>query len=351
MNSLAPLMRKHQTALIQHYQTRMRTQHYAALQAIIDCHTPVCGSLTYECHSCSKQQRYYQSCGHRSCPACQHRTNNQWLDRQRKKLLPVDYYMVTFTLPFELRHFAWNNQRWAYKTLFTTAVQTLSKFANHDKQLKVTLGMTGVLHTHSRRLDFHPHVHFIVPNGGFSNNRRRWKQKHGNYLFNGNALANVFRGKFLAAMKQDGMHVSVKTPRQWIAQCQAVGKGGPALIYLARYLYRGVINERNIINADNDNVTFRYQDSTTKCWKTRTEPVLRFLWLVLQHVLPKGFRRTRDYGFLHGNAKKIRQRLQLILRVKLPVENKPVKQTPNCPCCGLAMRFLGFVRYKPIIHR
>ncbi len=341
MIRLAQLMRDHQEELIQRYNSIMEPRHYYAMQSMIDCHTSACGEVQYDCHECSKHQHFAHACGNRSCPACQHKTNNEWLDRQRQKLLPVDYYMVTFTLPAELRNFVWHHQKWAYQTLFNVARQTLLTFAKNDKKLNATLGLTGVLHTNSRRLDYHPHVHFIVPNGGFSSDKKYWKQKAGKYLFNGRKLARVFRAKFIEAMKQKGYTVPKKTPSKWITQCESVGRGETAFVYLARYLYRGVITEKNIIKEGENVISFKYQENQSKQWKIRTEPTAKFLWLVLQHVLPKGFRRARDYGFLHSNAKRTLKRLQLILKVKLsvtPLIKEPeCKQKHPCPKCGLEM--------------
>jgi putative transposase/transposase-like zinc-binding protein len=341
MIRLAQLMRDHKAELVQRYGSSMDSQHHYAMQSIIDCHTPACGEIEYNCNECSEYQHYCHSCGNRSCPACQHKTNNEWLDRQREKLLPVNYYMITFTLPTELRSFIWHHQKWAYQTLFDVAKQTLLTFAKNDKKLNAILGLTGVLHTHSRRLEYHPHVHFIVPNGGLSTDKKSWKQKPGKYLFNGRQLACVFRAKFIEAMKQNDYSLPDKTPTKWVTQCESVGRGESAYIYLARYLYRGVITEKNIIKKDQGCVTFKYQENQSKQWKTRTEPVAKFLWLVLQHVLPKGFRRARDYGFLHSNAKQTLKRLQLILKVKLsviPAINKTEhKKKHLCPTCGLEM--------------
>jgi hypothetical protein len=349
MIRLAQLMRDHQESVITRYGSMMGPRHHYAMQSMIDCHTPACGEVQYDCHDCSKHQHFYHSCGNRSCPACQHKANNEWLDRQRQKLLPVDYYMVTFTLPAELRAFVWHHQKWAYQTLFDVARQTLMTFAKNDKKLNATLGLTGVLHTHSRRLDYHPHVHFIVPNGGLSPDKTIWRQKTGNYLFNGRKLASVFRAKFIEAMKQKGYTSPKAVPSKWIAQCESVGRGEAAYVYLARYLYRGVITEKNIINVDQNGVTFKYQENQSKQWKTRTEPVEKFLWLVLQHVLPKGFRRARDYGFLHSNAKRTLRRLQLILNVKIPMI-PTVKETESnqhpCPKCGLSMVMTQFFKRK-----
>lgn len=347
MITLAQLMRHYQSDLVAQYRSLMQSRHYAAMQSIIDCHTAECGEIQYYCRPCLQYQHCYQSCGHRSCPACQHQSNNQWLDRQRQKLLPLDYFMVTFTLPYQLRGLVWHHQKWAYRTVFEVAVQTLTRFAQNDHKLGDELGLTGVLHSHSRRLEFHPHVHFIVPAGGLSKRRRYLKQKPGKYLFNGIALAQVFRAKFIAAMKQQGFSLPPNTPTDWVAQCEYVGQGEAALTYLARYLYRGVISEQNILAHHRGMVTFRYQENQSQQWKTRTEPAVKFLWLVLQHVLPKGFRRVRDYGFLHGNAKRLLQRLQLMLRVRVPmIEEKPRKEH-DCPCCGCAMQLVRFIRPTP----
>jgi len=249
--------------------------------------------------------------------------------------------MITFTLPAELRSFVWHHQKWAYQTLFDVVRNTLLTFAKNDKKLNSVLGLTGVLHTHTRRLDYHPHVHFIVPDGSLSTDKKEWKQKAGKYLFNGQQLATVFRAKFIETMKQKGYSLPEKAPSEWVVQCKSAGRGEPAYIYLARYLYRGVITENNIIKKDQSGVTFKYKESQSKQWKTRTEPVTKFLWLVLQHVLPKGFRRARDYGFLHSNAKRTLRRLQLILKVKLstiPVIKKPEhNKTHLCPKCGFEM--------------
>ena len=223
-------------------------------------------------------------------------------------------------------------------------------FAKNDKKLNAILGLTGVLHTHSRRLDYHPHVHFIVPNGGLSPDKKYWKQKPGKYLFNGTQLASVFRARFIDAMKKQGYTLPKKTPSKWVTQCETVGRGETAYVYLARYLYRGVITEKNIIKEDQDNVTFKYQENQSKQWKTRTEPTLKFLWLVLQHVLPKGFRRARDYGFLHSNAQKSLRRLQLILKVNVPtppsIQKAEATQKHLCPKCNLEMSITQIFKPK-----
>jgi hypothetical protein len=255
----------------------------------------------------------------------------QWLERQRAKLLPVAYYLITFTLPAQLRALVYSNQRTAYDLLIKLAWQTLAEFGLNDKTLQGKLGATAVLHTHSRALNFHPHVHIVVPAGAIDTAHNRWRTKQGTFLFPEAALAAVFRGKWFQAMKEHDWKVWAQLPKKWVVDCEWVGNGEKALIYLGRYLYRGVLAEKNILRCEDGQVTFRYTDSGGAT-KTRTLAGADFLWLLLQHVLPKGFRRTRDYGFLHGNCKRLIQRLYLLLRLCAP---KP-KEKPSLCCkqCG-----------------
>jgi len=246
----------------------------------------------------------------------------------------------------KLRGFAWHQLRWTCHALFQVARETLNQFARNDKRLGNQLGLVGVLHTHSRRLAFHPHVHIVVPGGGLTG--PHWHARTGQYLFNGRALGRVFRAKFLDRMREQGLALPESIPKHWVAQCEHVGRGDTALTYLARYLYRGVLREQNIVRYDGEQVTFRYQDSETRRWQTLTEPACRVLWRVLQHVLPKGLRRAREYGFLHSGARKTPRRLQLLLYVTLPstgTVTQPRKQRA-CPCCGVRTwrTFLQFRR-------
>jgi hypothetical protein len=307
-----------------------------ALSAILRCRTEACGTAAIHCHDCEHADSFPLSCGHRACPQCQNEAIEQWLQRQRAKLLPVDYYLITFTLPVQLHALVYANQREAYDLLIKLAWQTLAEFGLNDKTLRGKLGATAVLHTHSRALDFHPHVHIVVPAGAIDPVHNRWRTKQGKFLFPEKALAKVFRAKWFQAMKAHDWKVRAQLPQTWIVDCAWVGTGEKALLYLGRYLYRGVLAEKNILACEHGEVTFRYTDNSGAI-RTRTLPGADFLWLVLQHVLPKGFRRTRDYGFLHGNCKRLIQRLHLLLRLCLP---EPKEKPPLC-CrqCGGVLTF------------
>jgi len=296
------------------------------------------------CTECAEPLRQHRSCGHRSCPQCQNHEASRWLERQQAKLLPVEYFMVTFTLPYELRALAWCHQTVIYNILFATVSSTLKDFGLNPKHLGADIGMTAVLHTHSRQLDYHPHIHVIVPGGGVDKARRQWKKNKDKYLFNEFALAKVFRARCLEAMNEAGLSIPGNLPDKWVVNCKPVGKGKPALEYLSLYLYRGVISEKNIVANQDGKVTFKYVEGGTGKTQYRTLKGEDFLWLVLQHVLPKGFRRVRDYGFLQGNAKKLLSLVQLVLQVVIAASTPRPRPVFKCPKCQSPMQILGFIR-------
>ena len=339
---LSAIINQYYDAFMEKYSGTVLPGHLKAIHAICRCRTPDSGELYVQCPDCNHGQWRPLSCGHRSCPKCQNHEASQWIDRQQAKLLPVHYFMATFTLPYELRSLTWHHQRKVYSILCDCVAGTLKDFGLNPKHLGAEIGMTMVLHTHSRRLDFHPHVHVVVPGGGVDKRRRQWKKKKGKYLFNEFALAMVFRARFLKALKSAGLSIPKNVPNECVVDCDHVGKGISALKYLSRYLYRGVISEKNIVSSQNGRVTFKYIESKTGNTRYRTLKGEDFLQLIMQHVLPKGFRRARDYGFLHGNAKKLLFLVQLILHVGIKgIEPRP-RPVFKCPCCKATMVILGF---------
>jgi hypothetical protein len=254
--------------------------------------------------------------------------------------LPI--FLAPFTLPYELRSLTWYYQKIVYSIFFLCVSSTLKDFGLNPKNLGAQIAMTMVLHTHNRRLDFHPHMHVVVPGGGVDKPRRQWKKKKGKYLFNKQAMAKVFRARFLAALNEAEFSIPKSVPPKWVIDCAHVGTGITALKYLSRYLYRGVISEKNIVSNQNGRVTFKYIESKSGNTRYRTLKGEEFLHLIIQHVLPKGFRRVRDYGFLHGNAKKTLSLVQLILHVVIKgIELRP-RPVFKCPCCKSPMVIIGF---------
>lgn len=337
---LSTLCSRYRERFLERHAKHTSQAQFSALNALQGCHTAQYGELTLACQACLAQATRFRSCGHRFCNQCQQHSTQAWLDRQHQKLLPVDYYLVTFTLPYELRALAKAHSATVFSHLMQCAAQTLKRFGLNKEGFAAELGMCAVLHTHTRRLDFHPHVHLIVPGGGIHVQRREWRKLKGRYLFNERALAKVFRGSFLNALARAGLQPP-SAPGQWVAQCKNVGRGLPALQYLSRYLYRGVISNANILHDDGDNITFRYQDGKTHSWQHRTLPGEDFIALLLQHVLPTGLRRVRDYGFLHANAKALLRILQWVLRVAIPCSAARTKARFRCPHCQGDMQVIA----------
>lgn len=308
------------------------------------CRGPAAPMLQVRCPGCDHQVRVPHSCGHRACPHCQHHEGQQWLSRQLARLVPAEYFLLTFTLPAEFRGLARGQPRVVFDRLLATAWGTVKCFGQNDRQLAGIPGAIAVLHTHTRRLDYHPHVHLVVPAAAVDAAKRRWRTKRRGkagrvYLFNEKALAKVFRGKFLAALEAAGLLLPARYPWEWVANCKAVGSGEKALIYLGRYLYRGVLREADILACEEGEVTFRYRNAQTGRTETRSLPGADFLWLVLQHVLPKGFRRARTYGFLHPNCKRLIALLQFLLRLDPGQAGQSIPPRPpiHCAGCGAVM--------------
>jgi putative transposase/transposase-like zinc-binding protein len=346
------LLYDHLDELMATYSSTMTSDIRLAIHTMLTCHTEQNGYSQWHCQHCEHRVQSPMSCGHRNCSRCQHRTTFNWLEKQQRKLLPIDYFMVTFTLPAELRPLAKCFPKQIYQTMFTVSASIIKDFAGRAKSMGETIGFTSVLHTHNRRRDLHPHIHMVVTGGGFDTNKRQWINCKNQYLFNAFALANVWRARLLSHIT-DTLKLTIprQLPPKWVVDCRHVGRGKSALLYLSKYLYRGVLADNNILYEDNGNITFRYLDSQTKTYQTRTLPVVRFLWLILQHVLPKGLRRVRDYGLLRGHSKHQLQQIQFAFMIAgqltLPaLEDKPISRKADyfCPCCHHLMRCLGVFR-------
>jgi hypothetical protein len=296
--------------------------------------------MQVQCEQCLDTEYIPHSCGHRSCPHCQAHESQQWIERQQAKKLPCDYFMITFTLPEQWRMMAWKNQKLVYDLITQCAWDTVNTFSQNDKELKGTTGAVTVLHTHTRRLDYHPHVHLVMPAGAINSRDRSWRSKKGKYLFNHKALAKVFRAKMHEGIRQAQLGIPSCAPEKWVVDCKHVGSGDKALVYLGRYLYRGVIREKDILIYKNNQVTFRYCNGKTGEMETRTVSGVEFLRLILQHILPKGFRRARNYGFLHSNSKSTIALIQLRFKMVLKPVAARLRPVILCACCGGVKRIV-----------
>lgn len=345
MTRLASIIDTYKTEFLAQFRHRLSPDHLRALAAIQRCRTQASPKMQLACGDCPHQHFIPHSCGHRHCPHCQHHESQRWLERQISRQVPASYFLLTFTIPAELRPLSWAHQGAFYELLLRCSWETVHTFSQNDKRLQGTPGAISVLHTHTRRLDYHPHVHMVMPAGAINAERRHWRTKGdlktgASYLFNHQALAKVFRAKLLTAIEAAGWQLPARYARQWVVDCKAVGSGQKALVYLGRYLYRGVIREQDIVACGDGQVTFRFRNAKTSRVETRTLPGAQFLWLVLQHVLPKGFRRARNYGFLHPNRKRLIALLHVLLKFIPPAPPASIRPAMACPCCGAAMRIV-----------
>jgi hypothetical protein len=361
---LSAIIQTFETEFLAAYQSRLLPSQRQALAAMKQCRTSQSPMMLAQCADCDSQSFVPHSCGHRNCPHCQSHESQQWLERQLQRQVPAEYFLLTFTLPEELRALAWQQQRTLYDLMIRCSWETVKTFAQNDRLLQGKAGAIAVLHTHSRRLDYHPHVHLVMPAAAIDTDKRLWRTKRSSkhptgYLFNHKALAKVFRAKLLEGIRQAELDLPprydpqgggecrnrrerVSVPEKWVVDVKSVGRGDKALVYLGRYLYKGVIQEKDIVACRHGQVTFRYRDSKTRQMRTRTLPGAQFLWLILRHVLPKGFRRARNFGFLHPNSKRLIQLLQVLLGVNPSRALAWLRKRPplTCRCCGGMMRII-----------
>jgi hypothetical protein len=365
MTALASVIDRFEADFLAQYQNAILPSQRQALNAMKLCRSSAGVRMLAQCTACTEQRFVPHSCGHRNCPHCQHFESQRWIERQTSRLVAGNYFLVTFTLPAELRALAWQHQRVVYGQLMECAWQTLRSFSQNHRQLQGSPGAVAVLHTHARTLAFHPHVHVLMPAAALDADQGLWRTlrqrskdgaKGDGYLFNHKALAKVFRGKLLNALVEAGLLLPVDVPQKWVVDCKGVGNGEKALVYLGRYLYRGVIQERDIMACENGQVTYRFRDSKTGKTALRTVSGATFLWLVLQHVLPKGFRRSRNFGFLHPNCKRMIALLKLLVFKPPPGAPTAPALRPQllCICCGAPMvivrrRILPSIDAPPVL--
>jgi hypothetical protein len=293
---------------------RLRPEERAALRAVEQCRTVVLGGHLDVCTACGHERPSYNSCRNRHCPKCQSLAQARWIARRLERILPVHYFHVVFTLPAELRGIAKRSREDVFDLLFAAASQTMLALARDPKRLGAELGVTLVLHTWTRELQFHPHVHAIVTGGGLTTDGARWIKARGKFLFPVRVMGALFRGKMLAALEVaharglvDLAEVDLDALRQksWIVYAKRPF-GGPQQVirYLGRYTHRVGISNQRLVSMDEYGVTFRTKDG-----KSVTLDGPELLARFVQHVLPSRFVKIRHYG-LHS-ARHATTRLEL----------------------------------------
>lgn len=359
---LAEILAAHGPAYAAKFGRAIPDEQRAAVRAILMCRTPALGGQLYRC-GCGKEHYAYHSCNHRACPRCGRDDAAAWLAQQRTRLLPGPYFLVTLTVPEELREPIRAAQREWYGALLKEGAGALQDLAAQPKHLGAELGITAMLQTWTRDLRYHPHVHLLVPGGGLTADGLRWlRVKDAEFFLPQVKLAARFKGRLKTWLEQEQPEWFKKVPAKvwgikWVADIQAVGSGEAALKYLANYLCKPPLPESQIETwhppaSDSGatsarTVTFRYRENGGTV-KRATVKAEEFVRRVLQHVLPKGFQRVRHYGWLGAAAQAKRERIHALLDWRAPALVPPTPvPPPQCPGCGKTMLLIGSVARKP----
>jgi hypothetical protein len=367
MTELAEVIRRYGPQYRAKFGHKMLPSHKQVMRAIEQCRTPALGGHVYTCEGCGESQYLYHSCRNRHCPKCQNDKAQQWLEKQRDMLLPVAYFLLTFTLPEKLRRVARRHQKRVYDLLFRASAEAIQLLAQEERFVGGQMGLLGVLHTWGRNLSYHPHVHYLAPGGGLAADGT-WRPARQNFLLPVKALSRIFRAKFRDAWRKAAPDCFGDMPpavwqQDWVVHCQPVGHGLSALKYLAPYIFGVAISNRRILKLAEGKVTFRYRTTDTGTLKTCTLPAEEFIRRFLQHVLPKGFVKVRYYGFLSSGLRQrlaaVRQQLGCLSAHPGPAQVTDAEDGQAkdgqvtgpahhsvvlCPSCGQAMR------RGPVIH-
>ena len=330
-------------------------QQRRAIWAITHCRTAALGGRAFVCKACHQVHFAYHSCNHKACPQCGALATRRWVAREVHKLINAPYFLVTFTLPSELRGcFFGPFAKQAYDLFFTAVDAALREKLAADKGLRAaTSGFTAVLHTWNQRLGFHPHIHCLVPGAGLNAIGDFVRVKSDQFLVYLPHLQGAFRQHFYRLFKAHDWPVDPQVwSQQWGVHIQPAGSGTAAVKYLGTYVARTAIYDARLLSVTNQTVTFRWKDRAHQNRsQVLTLPGVEFVRRYLRHVLPRGLRSVRYYGFCHPTAKASRLRVQLHsgkpLDLGLPAlaspsqpEAPPGESAPLCPQCGQPMQLL-----------
>ena len=355
MLTINEIFRSYSPEYIARFGDRMPAQHLAVIKAITGCRTKDCGTVVYACQGCGQLHYAFCSCGNRHCPTCQYQKSQLWLEKQFERQLPGHHFMLTFTLPQELRGYIRSHQRKGYGAMFAASSATIKAFAADDRWTGGDLpGFFGVLHTWGRQLPYHPHIHYIVPGGALSTKDGQWHPTQKAYFAPVTALSKVYKAKFIDEMKKNGLYDGID-PTVWqksfIVNSQAVDSSRHSVRYLAPYVFKVAISNHRIVKVENDHVFFRYKKSKSNRRRTMSLDAMEFIHRFLQHVLPSGFMKIRYYGFMSpGSSVKLSNVGAAIEKAcKIVAEMIPISKTetkalaPCCPDCSAPLIFKCFI--------
>jgi putative transposase/transposase-like zinc-binding protein len=341
----------------------LSVQQRTVLRAIARCRTAALGGHVDHCGACGHRTISYNSCRNRHCPKCQAQARDRWLAARERELLDVSYVHVVFTLPHAFDLLCRRNAACLYHLLFRASAATLLEVAADPRHLGAAIGFLSILHTWGQTLVRHPHVHCVVPAGGFAPDDHRWvRPKYAGFFLPVKVLSRVFRGKFVAGLRRayargeldlGGAAAALREPAHWCAFVDGLFRtdwvvyakpafGGPTAVfrYLGRYTHRVAISNHRLIAFDGERITFRWKDYAHGGQRrTMTLRAMEFLRRFVQHVLPRGFVRIRQFGFLANHCRTARLTLarRLLKQRSAPAKALPATPAWSCPRCGAPM--------------
>ena len=331
MPQLADIFRLYGPAYLDRFGRHMPPSHRRALTDLRDCRTAAMGGRLYVCDRCGRPHYAYHSCRHRACPKCHGTDTHAWLEARRRDLLPVPYFHLVFTVPAALRHLLRSHQKALYPLLMKAAAEALIRLGADPHYVGGQLAVLAILHTWSRTLVYHPHVHCLVPAGGLSP-AGRWLPARRNFLVPVRALSKLFAGRFLALAAQalPEVRIPASARRQpWVVHCKPTVHGTDRVLrYLARYVHRVALTNYRILSVGDDQVTFGYSTVADGRGRTMTLPAIEFIRRFLQHVLPKGLHKVRYYGLWAASC---RPRLADLQAALASADQQPAAPPPDQP--------------------
>jgi Putative transposase/Transposase zinc-binding domain len=346
---------------LQRFSATMPKAHRKVIDAIVACRTEACGIALYQCEGCAEPQQFFGSCGNRHCPTCQYNKSQHWFQTQIKRQLPGHHFLITFTVPEQLRSFIRQHQRIAYSSLFKASSDAIKKLAVDPKYIGADLpGFFGVLHTWGRTLQYHPHIHYVVSGGAIRSTDGSWRPSRRDFFLPVKALSKIFRAKFRALMVQ-GKLLDQIPPEiwqiDWNVNCQAVGSSEATLKYLAPYVFKVAISNSRIVGVHDRTVRIRYRKPHSQRSRILDLDAIEFIRRFLQHVLPTGFMKIRYYGFMNPNCAVPLDRIGGLIELSygfaldLPVPEVEPPRPSTCPSCGALLKFRSLLPPIKILRR
>ena len=358
--SVSDVLKRYGQQYLDRFGTSMPAQQKKVLRAVMACRTAALGTIRYACTSCGHNHTVPRSCCNRHCPACQWQQQQAWLAKQRDRLLPCHYFLITFTLPAAMRELALRHPREVYSALITSAAESLKIGATNERFVSAReTGFFGVLHTWGRDLTFHPHAHFLVAGGGIGRDGA-WHSSRVSVFVPEQVLESLFKKRLQAKLREADLlkHVPGEVWRgRFVVDSQAISSGEHALKYLAPYVTRGCVADWRVTACDevdlieDARLTLQVKRSGTRQYRGQPLSVIEFIRRWLQHVCPSGFHRVRHYGFLNSHSKRSIQEVRWLIAVAnnqlhylaCGVEFVIAAGTKmSCPQCGGAMICLGY---------